>query len=140
MTVFTHLFCSVYFQVLNLFLALLLNAFDNGDDDEEEDNENNEDDEDKEPIFKQLLSRLTQTKKTAVFPVSNSSYREEICSSSQELQTILKENESSRKPGKLSAGACEFLGVACPLQENGACQLLPVCTVTPSKNKLENIQ
>ena len=60
-----------FLQVLNLFLALLLNAFDNGDDDEENENENeNDGDSDgEESFFKRVLKKLTQTKTISVFPV-----------------------------------------------------------------------
>ena len=92
--------------MLNLFLALLLNAFDNGDDDD--DKEENENDSDKEePKFKQVLAKLTQTKKSEVFPVTNSPLRKDICSSSQEIQTVLKESEgkNSGRFASMTVGA-----------------------------------
>ena len=95
-----HRVFFLYRQVLNLFLALLLNAFDNGDDDEEGDDNENE-----EPLYKQCLSKLTQTKKTAVFPFTDSQYREDIYSSSQEIQAIGREREG-RNSTKTSAGEC----------------------------------
>lgn len=103
------LYNQVFFQVLNLFLALLLNAFDNGDDDEEEDDENEQDGGNEEPAFKRLLKKLTQTKKTAVFPLSSSPYREEIFSSSQEIQTM--ERKSDSKISRKSASGKEHLSV-----------------------------
>ena len=90
-------------KVLNLFLALLLNAFDNGDeDDEEEEN----DDDNEEPIFKKFLAKLTQTNKT-VIPVTDFSFRPETCSSSQDIQTIVKDNEG-KNSGK---SACRAVGM-----------------------------
>ena len=90
-------------QVLNLFLALLLNAFDNGDeDDEEEEN----DDDNEEAIFKKFLTKLTQTKKT-VISVTDFSFRPENCSSSQDIQTIVKDNEG-KNSGK---SACRAVGM-----------------------------
>ena len=89
--------------MLNLFLALLLNAFDNDDDEEEGEDDN--DNENEEPLYKQFLSKLTQTKKTAVFPLTDSQYREDIYSSSQEIQTTGRERERRNS----SAGECVSL-------------------------------
>ena len=86
-----------------------MNAFDNSDDDEEEDDENEQDGGNEEPACKQLLKKLTQTKKTAVFPLSSSPYREEIFSSSQEIQTIVE--KSDRKNSRKSASGKEHLSV-----------------------------
>ncbi|XP_015766470.1 PREDICTED: sodium channel protein type 5 subunit alpha-like [Acropora digitifera] len=78
------------FIVLNLFLALLLNAFDNGDDDEEEE-DNDQEGEEEKPLFKRILAKVTQTRKTAVFPISEPAYREDIDASSQEFQPFGKD-------------------------------------------------
>ena len=78
-------------QVLNLFLALLLNAFDSGDEEEEEGE--NEDDDDESMSVKKLLGKLTQTRKTSVFPVQHRPSSNGSCSCSQEIQAFGKENE-----------------------------------------------
>ncbi|KAJ7388004.1 hypothetical protein OS493_040471, partial [Desmophyllum pertusum] len=82
--------------VLNLFLALLLNAFDGGD----EEDENDEDGENEESVFKKLLGKLTQTKKTSVFPVTEYPLAEGSWNSSQEIPTTGKENSKKTNTGK----------------------------------------
>ena len=76
-----------FLQVLNLFLALLLNAFDNGDDDGENEDENDRDSEGEESFLKQILSKLTQTKTTSVFPVHEYPSADGSCNSYDEIQT-----------------------------------------------------
>ena len=83
----------MFAQVLNLFLALLLNAFDNGDDEEENEDENDKDSEGEENFFKRVLSKLTQTKTTSVFPIPEYPLADGSCDSSQEIQiTTRKQN------------------------------------------------
>lgn len=91
--------------MLNLFLALLLNAFDNGDDEEDgNDDENDKEGEDEENMFKRILGKLTHTKTTSVFPVPNSPLANGSCSSSQEIQTTLKKPNMEKE--YLTVGKC----------------------------------
>ena len=84
-------------QVLNLFLALLLNAFDNGDDDGENEDENDRDSEDGESFFKQVLSKLTQTKTTSVFPVHEYPSADGSCNSYEEIQTAVRKQSMGKE-------------------------------------------
>jgi len=84
-------------QVLNLFLALLLNAFDNGDDEEEGEDENDNDSESEESLFKRVLSKLTQTKTTSVFPVHEYPLADGSCNSSQEIQTTSRKQNMAKE-------------------------------------------
>ena len=83
-------------QVLNLFLALLLNAFDNGDDEENEE-ENDRDREGEESFFKRVLKKLTQTKTTSVFAVHEYPYADSSCNSSQEMQTTWRKQNMGKE-------------------------------------------
>lgn len=83
-------------QVLNLFLALLLNAFDTGDDEENED-ENDRDSEGEESFFKRVLNKLTQTKTTPVFPVHEYPLANGSCNSSQEIQTTWRKQNMGKE-------------------------------------------
>jgi len=83
--------------VLNLFLALLLNAFDNGDDEEENEDENDKDSEDEEIFFKRVLSKLTQTRTTSVFPVHEYPLADGSCNSSQEIQTTTRKQSIGKE-------------------------------------------
>ncbi|KAL9954360.1 hypothetical protein ACROYT_G041885 [Oculina patagonica] len=81
------------FIVLNLFLALLLNAFDSGDDGEENEDENDKDSENEENVFKRFVGKLTQTKTTSVFPAQECPVTDGSCNSSQEIRnTARKKN------------------------------------------------
>lgn len=88
-----------FLQVLNLFLALLLNAFDNGDDDEENENENenDRDSEGEDSFFKRVLKKLTQTKTISVFPVHEYPLADSTCNSSQEMQTIWRKQNMGKE-------------------------------------------
>ena len=77
-----------------------MNAFDNGDDEDEEEDDNDQGDEEEEPLFKRVLAKLTQTKKTAVFSPADSACREEIYCSSQEIQTMGKDRNARTSVGE----------------------------------------
>lgn len=79
-----------------------MNAFDNGDDDEEEE-DNDQEGEEEKPLFKRILAKMTQTRKTAVFPISESAYREDIDSLSQEIQPFGKDKTTKTSVGKYAA-------------------------------------
>ena len=76
-----------------------MNAFDNGDDDEEEE-DNDQEGEEEKPLFKRILAKVTQTRKTAVFPISEHAYREDIDASSQEMQPFGKDKTAKTSVGK----------------------------------------
>lgn len=79
-----------------------MNAFDNGDDDEEEE-DNDQEGEEEKPLFKRILAKVTQTRKTAVFPISELAYREDIDTSSQEIQPFGKDKSTKTSVGKCKA-------------------------------------
>ncbi|RMX46589.1 hypothetical protein pdam_00019719 [Pocillopora damicornis] len=114
------------FIVLNLFLALLLNAFDSGDEEEEE---GANDDDDEEDVFKKLLRKLTKTRKIPVFPVSDHRSGDGSCNSSQEIQAFGREKDN-RNVRKFSQGR-EYSTVA---------NIIPGVTSSPNRQGKSPVQ
>ncbi|PFX17439.1 Sodium channel protein type 4 subunit alpha B [Stylophora pistillata] len=114
------------FIVLNLFLALLLNAFDSGD---EEDEEGANEDDDEEDVVKKLLRKLTKTRKTPVLPVRDHRSWDGSCNSSQEIQAFGREKDN-RNVRKFSQGR-EYSTVA---------NIIPGATSSPNRQGKSPVQ
>lgn len=85
-----------------------MNAFDNGDDEEDNEDENDKDSENEESLLKRVLSKLTQTKTTSVFPVTEYPLADGSCNSSQEIQTTARKQNMGKEYS--TVGKCVLYG------------------------------